>query len=377
MEEPPNAGGAAGVSSPAGPVTPDAPWLDDFRARVAQLLHLAKGKKRALLLTHDNPDPDSLASAWALGQLLEDRAGLECTVAYGGLIGRAENRAMVRLLKIPVMPVHRVKPEEFDVVGLVDTQPEIGNHSLPEVDLPVICIDHHPARPESDQAAYHDVGGDAGATSTLLTNYLRAAGVTPRPAVATALFYGIKSDTRDLGREVGRWDVEAYQWLIPLTDMPAVSAIEHPQLPREYFQVLAKALRRVELHGNVTVVELGRVYVPELVPEMADRLMTIDGTKWALATGLHDGSLYLSVRVSDKRMRSVNILRERLDPLDAGSSGGHGSMAGARLELKKLGRNPAERTARQRKIVAGLIEDMGGTPGAEPLLGPPRRGEEG
>ena len=119
------------------------------------------------------------------------------TLAYGGLIGRAENRAMVRQLRMPVLPVHRVNANEFDLLGLVDTQPEIGNHSLPDADLPVVCIDHHPARPESEQMAFHDVGGDAGATSTLLTNYLRAAGVTPRPPVATALFYGIKSDTRD------------------------------------------------------------------------------------------------------------------------------------------------------------------------------------
>ena len=119
--------------------------MDEFRPKVARLLALCRGKRKALLLTHDNPDPDSLASAWALGQLLEDKAGMEVTLAYGGLIGRAENRAMVRQLRIPALPVHRVKASEFDLLGLVDTQPEIGNHSLPDADLPVICIDHHPA----------------------------------------------------------------------------------------------------------------------------------------------------------------------------------------------------------------------------------------
>ncbi|MEW5849992.1 MAG: DHHA1 domain-containing protein [Myxococcota bacterium] len=342
--------------------------LEALKPKVAELLGLVRGKKRALLLTHDNPDPDSLASAWALGQLLEDAAGLEVTLAYGGMIGRAENRAMVRQLRIPVQPVHRVKLDEFDVVGLVDTQPEIGNHSLPPVDLPIICIDHHPARPESEETAFHDVGGDYGATSTVLTGYLRAAGVTPRPAVATALFYGIKSDTRDLGREVGPLDVDAYMYLLPLTDMPTVSAIEHPQVPREYFAMLAKGLRRVRIHDQVAAVDLGEVYVPDLVAEMADRLMTIEDIKWGLAFGEFDGSLYISIRVNDRRCKSVTMLREIVDPLNAGSSGGHGSMAGARLDLEKLGSNQSARAAARKRLMSRLIKEMGGTRRGESLL---------
>jgi nanoRNase/pAp phosphatase (c-di-AMP/oligoRNAs hydrolase) len=329
--------------------------------------------RRALLLTHDNPDPDSLASAWALGQLLEERAGMEVTLAYGGLIGRAENRAMVRFLRIPATPIHRVSFSEYDVLGLVDTQPEVQNHSLPEVDKPVICIDHHPEREESVRTAFSDVGGDAGATSTLLVNYLRAAGVTTKPAVATALFYGIKSDTRDLGREVSPLDVEAYRYLIPLTDMPLISAIEHPQLPREYFGVLVSALRRVRLHGNIAVVDLGGVYVPELVPEMADRLMSIDGVKWGLAAGDHEAQLYISVRVNDKRMRSHTMLRERVEPLKAGGAGGHGSMAGARVDLSLLAPNQAGRNRKRKKLIKDLIADMGGPREGEPLLAPRRR----
>lgn len=358
---------ASGAALPV-PDPDGSDMLAPFVERAQRLLSLVRGRGRALLLTHDNPDPDSLASAWALGTLLAEGAGAEFTVAYGGLIGRAENRAMVRQLRIPAVPIHRVNLAEYGVLGLVDTQPEIGNHSLPELDLPVICIDHHPARPESFQAAFHHVGADCGATSTLLTNYLRAAGVTPPEGVATALFYGIKSDTRDLGREVSPMDVEAYRWLIPLTNMPMVSAIEHPQLPREYFQVLSKALRNVRIHGSVAVLDLGGVYVPELVPEMADRLMTVEGIKWALVSGDFEGQLFLSVRVNDKRMRCVNVLRERLDPLNAGSAGGHGSMAGARLELARLGRTKGAQTRARRRIMTELVEDMGGPREGEPLL---------
>src|SRR5881398_1644118 len=73
-------------------------------------------------ITHDNPDPDSMASAVALAHLLEKKAGMECTVGYGGIIGRAENIAFVKILKLPVVPVSQLIFDEFDLIGLVDTQ---------------------------------------------------------------------------------------------------------------------------------------------------------------------------------------------------------------------------------------------------------------
>jgi nanoRNase/pAp phosphatase (c-di-AMP/oligoRNAs hydrolase) len=200
--------------------------------RVKGLLKAVNGGARALICTHDNPDPDSIASAFALGRLLEARKGLEFTLVYGGVLGRAENRAMVRLLKVPLIPISRVDMRDYDVLALVDTQPEIGNHSLtPQAceEKKVICIDHHPARLLAREAVFRDVGGEYGATSTVLTAYLEAAGVIPDRPLATALFYGIKSDTRDLGRETSQADVWAYSHLASLTDMSLVSAIEHPR----------------------------------------------------------------------------------------------------------------------------------------------------
>src|SRR4051812_7763933 len=187
----------------------------DLRGRVDALLDVAQEAHSVLVMTHDNPDPDGIASGFALGELLRARTGASYTLAHGGVLGRAENRAMVRLLKIPLVPFSRVDPAEYEVVALVDTQPAHGNHRVTGAVVEgkkVVCIDHHPARTAIDAvpADFADVGGDYGATSTMLTCYLDAAKVPFEADVATALFYGIKSDTRDLGREVGAVDVWAY-----------------------------------------------------------------------------------------------------------------------------------------------------------------------
>ena len=306
-----------------------------LRDRLRKLVAVARGHDRALVLTHDNPDPDAVASACGLAHLLHESAGVAATAAYGGIIGRAENKALLRVLHLPIQPVSRVDHHTYDLVCLVDTQPEVGNYSLAGSAPPQLVIDHHPARPSSLLAAFHDVGGPAGATSTLVTQYLRAARLLPGPQLATALFYGIKSDTRDLGREYDSADVECYNWLFPHVDKPSLSRIEHPSVPARYFAAYHRAYERARLHGGGegVVVDMGEVYVPEIVPEVAEKLVSLEGLRWSLATGSFKGELYLSLRLNDRRVNAGKLVREVCAPL-GGSAGGHGAMAGARIPLR-------------------------------------------
>jgi nanoRNase/pAp phosphatase (c-di-AMP/oligoRNAs hydrolase) len=305
------------------------------RFRLRKLLSVAKSHKRALILTHDNPDPDAVASACGLAFLLDQAAKVHAQAAYGGIIGRAENKALLKVLHLPIVPIGKLDTRQFDLVCLVDTQPEVGNYSLATRSAPQLVIDHHPARPTSLLSAFHDVGGPAGATSTLVTQYLRAAKLVPGSALATALFYGIKSDTRDLGREVEGADVDCYNWLFPYMDKQALSRIEHPQVPARYFAAYHRAYERARLHGKgqSVIVDMGEVYVPEIVPEVAEKLVSLEGLRWSLATGAYRGELYLSLRLNDRRINAGRLVRELCAPL-GGSAGGHGAMAGARIPLR-------------------------------------------
>jgi nanoRNase/pAp phosphatase (c-di-AMP/oligoRNAs hydrolase) len=351
-----------------------------IKERVDILLGVIERGDRVLVCTHDNPDPDSIASAFALGRLLEARRGTPFTLTYGGVLGRAENRAMVRLLKIPLVPISRVSLDDFDVVGLLDTQPEVGNHALKSERVKgkkMICIDHHPARPLSGQADFADVGGDFGATSTLLTHYLHEAGVQPDKTLATALFYGIKSDTRDLGREVSPDDVWAYSHLVPMTDMPIVSSIEHPRLPRDYFTVLVKAIDRALVYDNVAVCDLGRVYVPDLVPETADRLVSAEGIRWAIVVGEYQDEMYSSLRVADRRYSAGKLVREVIASYPCGSAGGHGSMAGMRIPYSQRAKSARGRTKLRRKLLRDLTLATGVSDDLKPERFAPPADDEG
>lgn len=319
--------------------------------KLDRLLAFAKGHRRALVLTHDNPDPDSLASGVALAWLLGELAGVEAQVAYGGIVGRAENRALIRQLKLPVVPVSRVIFDDYDMICMVDTQPEQGNHSLPKRHFPDVVIDHHPVRAETRLVSVADVGGPIGATSTVVVEYLRASRLKIPPAIATALFYGIKADTRDLGRQTTPQDVEAYLWLFPLADKDAMGQIEHPPLSQEYFALSRTAIDKAELHGHTVVLPLGQLYAPDVVAEVAERFLYLEGTRWTLAFGTFEGDLYYSVRTTDRRANAGKLIRQVIEPR-GGSAGGHGTMAGARLPARDL------KPAALKKLSAAVVRDF-------------------
>ncbi|MDP1919037.1 MAG: DHH family phosphoesterase [Myxococcales bacterium] len=312
------------------------------KAKVERLRKLFKHRKRCLVLTHDNPDPDSMASAVALATVLHSRLGIPTDVAYGGIIGRAENSAFVRVLKLPILPISQIEPSQYDLFALVDTQQSVKNHSLPEGVTADIVIDHHPTRDDGVVNAFADLGSNFyGATSTLLTEYVRAARIEPMPELATALYYGIKADTRDLERQTRDPDVDCYLWLFPRIDRNLLAEIEHPQLPLRYFRLFHAAIEKARLFTGAVITDLGEVYSPDMVAEVAERLSFLEEAKWSLASGSFRSQLYLSLRCSDRRMNAGRLIREVCEGL-GGSAGGHGSMAGARLPLVGKRANRAE-----------------------------------
>jgi nanoRNase/pAp phosphatase (c-di-AMP/oligoRNAs hydrolase) len=329
---------------------------EGIRQKLDRLVQYARSHERALILTHDNPDPDSIAAGVALAHLLEKLAGVEAIVAYGGIVGRSENRALVKVLKLPVVPVSRVEFDDYDLICMVDTQPEQGNHSLPARHFPDVVIDHHPERPDSHLAPIADVGGPIGATSTLVAEYFRASGLKVPLHVATALFYGIKADTRDLGRQTTPQDVEAYLWLFPMADKDALGEIEHPKLPEEYFALYHTAIEKAQVVEDAVVCDLSEIYAPDMVAEVAERFSFLEGMRWSLAFGEYEGDLYFSLRTGDRRMNAGRLIRDVIEAR-GGSAGGHGTMAGARLPVAGLAA-AAKRKLRD-EVVRAFLDAFG------------------
>jgi nanoRNase/pAp phosphatase (c-di-AMP/oligoRNAs hydrolase) len=304
---------------------------------VAGLLAAVGESRHVLILPHNDPDPDAIASALALGRLLE-KYGIKGHLAYRGLIGRAENKALVRYLGHPLRHLAAEDLRGGMPIALVDTQPGTGNNALPRGRRATIVFDHHPIRPESHEAAFAELRPELGATSTLMSQYLEAAGIEPDAALATALFYGIKTDTLGLVRGAQAADVEAYFRLQKQIDVEALIEIERAQVPPEYFRRLDAALHAAEVHGDVVISYVGPMQRPDLAAEMADLLLRLQGVRWTLCMGAYKHDLILAVRSRHPRGGAGHLVQAIV--AEQGTAGGHGTMAGGQVPLQ--GREPGE-----------------------------------
>lgn len=264
-----------------------------------EMLEWLRGRGKAIIVIHDNPDPDCLASAMALSHLFAVRLNREAVITFSGMIGRSENLAMARELGIKLTPLGVVDLEEYSVVCMLDTQPGTGNNSLPAGTRVDIVIDHHPVREASRSCRWMDIREEYGVTATILHEYLVAQQVNIGTKLATALFYAIKSETQDLGREAARPDRDAYLRLFPLSNKRLLFEITHPKLPIEHFLTIHRGVENSIRYGKVLVVNLMAISFPEVVAEMADFLVRLEGVETVLCMGHYSEQVILSIRTTN------------------------------------------------------------------------------
>jgi nanoRNase/pAp phosphatase (c-di-AMP/oligoRNAs hydrolase) len=327
-------------------------------AAFGDLVRASRHEDRWLVLTHDNPDPDALAAAALLTHVLRRPFHRQVTTAYGGIIGRAENREMFKSLGLGFSHVRNLDLGTYPHFALVDAQPGTGNSQLPEGIAPDLVFDHHPLRKTTAAARFADVRPAYGATATILAEYLLASGARLTHALATGLAYAIRSETRDFGREFAGPDKAIYDAVLPKVNKRLLARIQTANLPLSYFKDLRQALGNLETVGPLIVSHLGPVEQPDIVPELADLLLRMEGKTWSLASGLYNDRVYLSIRTSNPRADAGRLMRRLVGR--RGKGGGHGMTAGGWVPAARApGGDPR---ALQRQLAVRLAKYLNKNP---------------
>lgn len=277
-------------------------------------------------------DPDALASALALKRLLSHRAQ-EVIIARTNDVTRPDNLAMIRYLRIPVLPWIPEMHHRYSRFAMVDSQPH-HNPAFQGIPFSVV-IDHHPLMPQHPvECELVDIRPDFGATSTMMTRYLQSLRITPGRLLATALLYGIRTDTAAFERSGGTLDLQAYQWLSRHADNALLRRILRSEYLLEWLPLFSLAFRSLHSCHKGAHTHIGEVQSPDLLVAIADFFTRVHGLKWVAVSGVHNGVVVIIFR-GDGGKDMGRFATRSFGEL--GSAGGHRNLARAEFPLKAAG----------------------------------------
>ncbi len=303
------------------------PLLTEFsrsltRLKVQQYQRFFADAARVLILLHNDPDPDAMASGLALRNLLHRT---KTTAVIGAIRGvtRPENLRMVNLLDIHVEPIRPEQIPEFDRIAMVDVQPHYFPGVISHADL---VIDHHPEQ-TGYSAVYKDIRTDYGSTSTILCEHLRAVDEKISERTATAMLYAIKSDTLFFNRQATRVDVDAFSYLYPLADAMLIRKMEGAEITAERLNYVLKANQQGQMSEQIFCTFLGPTPREDVIAYIAEFYLQLENVKWTVVSGIVNDSLVMSVRNLGYSRNAGDFVRRYF--ADIGSAGGHRAMAKA------------------------------------------------
>ncbi len=278
------------------------------------------------------PDPDAISSAWALKRLLKNKVG-GSDIIMVRKTERLDNLAMIRLLHIPLRFLSDIAPDSYTKLAIVDSQPQ-HLKELEQLKFDII-IDHHPCQTELN-VPFQDINPDYGATATMLTEYLKGLQIKPSTYLATALFYGIKTDTHNFTLRGVENDIRAFRYLFNYVNQTVLRKIETSELSLKNLSYFKKAFNSMEINlkRHSVFSFLGKVDSADICVILADFLLRIYEISWSIVAGLIEDMLVIIFRSSGYRRNAGQLATKLFGEL--GKAGGHKEMARAEIPLEKL-----------------------------------------
>jgi len=304
---------------------------------LVNMIKESHGKEVAIFL-QDNPDPDAIASGLTL-QYICKYCDVESKLYYGGDISHQNNKALINLLNLDLISVE-TEEAAMDVVqssgkiALIEASIPSRNNVLPDNVTPNLIFDHHPVDIDLVKGDYVDIQTDMGATATIMTKYIRQLNLKPDMSLATALLYGIRTDTNEFTRNTSPDDMNAATYLSPLVDKNIMSQLEHPPMGLETLDIIGRAINNKEIRGAYLTSFVGFIGDRDALPQAAEMMLHLEGVYTVLIFGINDDKIQLSARSRDPKANLGQILQNAFGELN---SGGHATMAAGAIKLEKLG----------------------------------------
>ena len=275
--------------------------------------------------THNFPDPDAIASAYGLQQLLR-HCGVESTVCYQGKIERFNTNYIMEKLDIRFSRLVDISDilQEDDEIILIDSQKYNSNVDSAR-GVEIASIDHHPTF-FSAEYRFSDIRPEVGSCATIIASYFFDNDIPMDEKTALVLTFGIRSDTAKLSRGVSQLDLDMLSRLFAYCDGDTIYYLENSELEFKDLDAYAKAIESIELYDGDTAFAFAGENCPEaLVASVSDFILSLVAVSFSVVYSKKEKGLKLSVRCSSGLDAGVITARALAS---FGSGGGHQVMAG-------------------------------------------------
>jgi len=300
---------------------------------VFKLKSMVRENDTLAILMYGSPDPDAVASAMALREILNQTQPLaKCVFVATEPVIRYQNAEFIREMKVEIQMLDRVDLKEFRLIALVDAQPTFFGESLGET-KPQIVIDHHPCKTVW-HASLADVRPGYGALSTIMTEYLLAARAKIPKRLYTALLYGIRSDTVNFERDASLEDIGAYYLTCSRATRQHIRRIEHNQTPEKFHKYFEYAYPHKRRYRDRVICFLGPVESADACVQVADFYLRVINIFYVIIAGIVKDRLVIIFRGDGYRQDCGAIARKAFAQF--GSAGGHRSAARVEILLETL-----------------------------------------
>ncbi len=298
-----------------------------------KLMDMVQPDDSLLLLMYGSPDPDAIASAMALREILQRTKGLSKSAFVSTEpLDRQQNSELVSCLHLDIQLLNQVDVASYRLTALLDAQPSFFTR-FPDALRPQIVFDHHPYEGQWS-AELMDVRPHYGALSSILTEYLLCSRIKIPRNLHTALLYGIKTDTDNFDRVTMIEDISAYAYHTKYANMPMIRRIELNQTPDRFLKYFHYAYHHMNNFHGRRICFLGDVESADVCVQIADFYLHLIGTYYVVVTGIFQDKLVIIFRGDGYRQNCGAIAQKAFGAV--GKGGGHRSAARMEIPLNVL-----------------------------------------
>jgi len=285
-----------------------------------------------LIQTHDNPDPDAIGSAFALYTYLMQN-GKTPAIIYGGFskIKKPNLINMVEWLEIPIKYAKETAPPELLIC--VDCQYGEGNVAKFEA-ANVAVIDHHI---QAMTPAIGVIQSNLGACATLMCDLLNKEGFdfSAHKNVATALYYGLYTDTAGLQEIFHPQDRDVRDYLPEFCDMRVAARLRNCNLTLEELEIAGVALlRNFNDYDKRYAIFKSEYCDPNILGFISDIALQVDTVDLCVVISEQGNGAKLSVRSCAREIMANEFAGYVANGV--GGGGGHRDKAGGFIQKKSV-----------------------------------------